>query len=77
MSAQQNLIDLVQDNPGIQAVELITKLTIQNNETNILQLLRQAVNEKKIIELEYIVPNGRIKSRYFPANTVIRLYGQR
>ena len=74
------ICEIVNENPGINAIELtakILKLTLERLGTipnmDFMEAIDRAVFTKHILEVEYVTPqmNYRIKSLYFPAGTEI------
>ena len=72
--AKKAIIQVIADSQGCKSAELVAKLA--NNCSDALEfeipaLLEELFNEKKIEEMEYILPNipHRIKSLFFPAGT--------
>lgn len=77
--AKQTILKVVRENPGINAVKLIVcnELTaaVCSKEYALLDLINELVEEKSMIEVEYILQemDYRVKSTYFPAETDICL----
>lgn len=84
---REHVLHLVNENAGIKASELETevwhKLLKKDSDLNramkeigIQTLVEELINLKKVIEIEYILPSGALKSFYLPANTQINIRGQ-
>ena len=78
--AKKIIIQVITDSQGCKSVELIAKLA--NNCSDALEfeipaLLEELFDEKKIEEMEYILPNipYRVKSLFFPAGTTFNYIG--
>lgn len=80
MDISSLISEIVNESPGINAIELTTKivkLMIERlgtiSEMDFMEAIDCAVVKKQIVEVEYVTPsmNYRIKSLYFPAGTEI------
>lgn len=84
---REHVLHLVNENAGMKTAELETeiwqKLLKKDSDLNkamkeigIQALVEELVNLKKVIEVEYILPSGALKSFYLPAKTQVNIRGQ-
>lgn len=71
--AKQVLVDKIVGLQGLKATELATEVAVELQEFDVPKLLDELVAEKRIIEIQYTLPdmNWRHKSFYFPAGTYL------
>jgi hypothetical protein len=79
--ARDEILKIVDSKQGCKATELVAAFAIlhPDYEGDVLNDIEGLINEKKLIEVEYILPNMdyRVKSMLFPAKTrVIRVRGR-
>lgn len=84
-SMQEIIINLINENPGINNCKLVMKTMeivyrmnnykVTETPKDFLKNLEELVNSKELVEVEYILPtmDYRIKSLFFPKGTKINL----
>lgn len=74
---KEAILKIIESQPGIKAVELMVKLTVDAKGkieyTEMDHSLKELINDGSIVEVEYILPSMdyRIKSLYFPKGTQV------
>lgn len=77
--AKNIIIGMINEKQGCKATELAADLVLMNFENHKpLSLLNELVQEKRIIEIEYILPqmDYRVKSFYLPIGAKVRVLGE-
>lgn len=72
---QQELIKKVTDLNGCKATVLVTELCAENHKIDWPSILYEAINDKLVVEVEYVLPHldFRIKSFILPKGTKVVL----
>lgn len=80
MTVKELIVQKINDHQGIKATELVVNIIsefgeIESNDYD--NALAELINDKEIIEVEYTLPSMdyRVKSLYFPKETVIVVSG--
>jgi len=70
----QQLAKKVYDLQGCKATVLVTELAVDNPKIDWPSILQEAIRDKQVVEVEYILPelNYRIKSFILPKGTEVR-----
>jgi hypothetical protein len=85
---KQRIVAIITDRQGCKAMELASSLDIlsatqpgteyrkSSGDFNLLELMNELVAERKVVEVEYVLPNlsYRAKSFYLPASTTIQVF---
>jgi len=75
MTIKETILDIINSNSGIKAVDLIIKVSTVHpiSYDEFSTEIEKLIHEGEIIELEYTLPDFeyRIKSIYFPKGTII------
>lgn len=76
---KQIIVQYIDSTTGTKAVVLVTNLMaideVRGSDFDILPLIDELVTERRILELEYVLPdsNYRIRSIYFPKGTELKM----
>lgn len=85
MSVDDVLVELVAENPGMNCVRLASEAISRcyAKERRIPEIdwccaIESLVKRRLLVEVEFVAPGSeRVKSLYFPSETLIRIKGQR
>jgi hypothetical protein len=78
---KDKIINIVNSHPGITNGELVIRIFpflsisgLLDTSNNLIELLQELINNREIVELEYILPtSNERKSIYFPKGTMFGL----
>jgi len=79
--AKDLLVNVVTEVQGLKATELAARLELlelHKADLNIVELIEALVKEKRLVEVEYVLPqmDFRIKSFLLPAQTRVRCFNE-